>query len=123
MEWLSLLFGGGGRSWLEAALLVCLFWAALIRPERIRSLGEFRAAAILLGISIIAPILIQLLVIGQPLTPGARTPAGSRTLEMSMYSMAIPPLLTMTAVLLGLDSVIPRSTGPRRVDGVEQGTS
>jgi hypothetical protein len=91
---------------------VCLFWAALTRPERIRSLMEFRLAALILGVSIVAPVLVQLFVIGRPVAAGGRPPVANQAVELSMYAMAIPPVLTMLAVILGIDSVMPRPKGP-----------
>ena len=110
--WYNLLFGGAGHGWIEAALVVCLFWAALVRPERIRSLAEFRIAALLLGVSIIAPVLIQLFVIGHRTPEVSRPPAASQELDAVMYTMAIPPLLTMLVVVLGIDSVMSRTKAP-----------
>lgn len=109
MDWLNLLFGGAGRGWIEAALLVCLFWAALARPERIRSVLEFRLATLLLGIAIVAPVLIQIFVIAQRTPMGGRSPAGTQETETAMYASVVPPVITMLAVILGIDSVMPRS--------------
>jgi hypothetical protein len=109
MDWLNLLFGGAGRGWIESALLVCLFWAALARPERIRSLLEFRLAALLLGVAIVAPVLIQVWLIGQRPPLVGRSPAGAQGPDTAMYALVVPPVLTMLAVLLGVDSVMPRS--------------
>jgi hypothetical protein len=117
MDWLSLMFGGAGRGWIEAALLVCLFWTALVRPERIRSLFEFRLAALLLGVAVVAPVLIQLFVIGHR-TPGSgRNPVGAEGLETAMYASAVPPVITMLAILLGIDSIMPRSRQRNRGRG------
>ncbi len=111
MEWFNLLYGSAGRGWIEAALLACLFWTALARPERIRSLAEFRIAALLLGVSIVAPAVIQLFLIGR--APGIGRPsAAGQEIGAVMYATAIPPLLTMLAVLLGIDSVLPRTKAP-----------
>lgn len=58
MELLNLMFGGAGRGWVEAALLIGLFWAALAHPDRIRSLLEFRLSVLCLGAALVAPTLI-----------------------------------------------------------------
>jgi len=109
MEWLSLMFGGAGRGWVEAALLIGLFWAALAHPDRIRSVTEFRLATLLLGVSMVVPVMVQLFLVGNPLA-GPRQPGlpgqGAGT---AMYAMALPPLLSMMAVIFGVDSVTPRS--------------
>jgi hypothetical protein len=100
MDYLSMMFGGGG-GWLNAALLIGLFWAALAHPDRIRSVIEFRIATLLLGVSVVVPVIIQLLLMGsQANGPG-----------MAMYATAISPILTMLAVICGVDSVTPRDQG------------
>lgn len=106
--WYSMLMGGTGRGLVEAALVICLFWAALSRPERIRNLFEFRLASVLLGISIIAPALIQMFFMGFTGTAALNRPGAGKQPEALMFTMAIPPLLTMLAVLLGIDAVTPR---------------
>ena len=120
MEWLSLMFGGAGRGWLEAALLIGLFWAALAHPDRIRSVTAFRLSGLLLGLAIVAPVLIQVFLIGH--RPGGigRPAAGTDGLEMAMYASAVPPVLTMLAVVLGLDSIMPRG---RRADAEPTATA
>ena len=106
---LALGVGGAGHGWVEAALLIGLFWAALAHPERIRSITEFRLATLLLGISIVVPVIVQLFLIGNPLGGGMRGngPAGPAD-SLGIYAMAISPLLIMMAVILGVDSVTPR---------------
>lgn len=108
MDYLSMMFGGGGRGWLDAALLIGLFWAALAHPDRIQSLRKFRLATILLGISIVIPIVIQLVVLGSQSTSSGmgRPPTGT---EAAVFAMAISPFITMLAVIFGVDSVTPRA--------------
>jgi hypothetical protein len=107
MDYFSMMFGAGGRGWLDAALLIGLFWAALAHPDRIRSVIEFRIATILLGISIVIPVIIQLFVLAtQPTGPGMGPPTGPGT---AVFATAISPILTMLAVIFGVDSVTPRS--------------
>ena len=111
MDYLSMMFGGGGRGWLDAALLIGLFWAALAHPDRIRSVTEFRIATILLGVSIVIPVIIQLFLLGSQMTGpgmGMRPDSGPGT---AMFATAISPIFTMLAVILGLDSVTPRRQG------------
>lgn len=113
MEMLSMLLGGG-HGLLDAALLVCLFWAALVRPERIRSLLEFRLALVLLGLSIMAPMAIQLTLAWMRPGPAAgRFGMANQDQGVGMYFMVIPSALTMLAVLLGVDSVL--STRKREI--------
>lgn len=110
MDYLSMMFGGGGGGgWLNAALLIGLFWAALAHPDRIRSVIEFRIATILLGVSVVVPVIIQLLLMGsQANGPGMYPGSGP---GIAMYATAISPILTMLAVICGVDSVTPRHQG------------
>lgn len=107
MDYLSMMFGGGGRGWLEAALLIGLFWAALAHPDRIRSLTKFRIATILLGVSGVLPIMTQLFVVRNPsIGPGA---GSSTDPGIAIFIVAISPIVTMLAVILAVSSVTPRS--------------
>ena len=107
MDYLSTMFGvgggGGGGGWLNAALLIGLFRSALAHPNRIRSVIEFRIATILLGVSVVVPVIITLFLIGSR----ARGPDPG----MAMYATAISPVLTMLAIILGVDSITPRQQG------------
>ena len=108
MDFLSMMFGGGGQGWLDAALLIGIFWAALGHPERIRNLIEFRTASILLAISIVIPVLVQLYLLrSQSSSLMPRSDPG-----MVMYAMAISPILKMIAIILAVDSVTPRQLSP-----------
>ena len=120
MEWWLNLLSGGGLGWIEAALLVCLFWAALVHPDRVRSWLEFRVASWLLAAAIVAPVIVQLAFtmlggagpVGPTFGPRGGIPRGAGrdlSVEMMMYGVAIPPLLLMLAVILAVDSVISRS--------------
>lgn len=108
METLSLLYGGGTQAWAVAALLVCLFWTAVLKPERIRSLAEFRIACLLLALAIIAPTLAQLFVLGSQAVDRPFGPQHSNDFSSTVFASAIGPLLLTFSVILGLDSVIPR---------------
>ena len=100
--------------WLNAALLIGLFWAAVAHPDRIRSVIEFRIATILLGVSVVVPVLIQLflMVMGIQANGPGRYPASGP--EMAIIATAISPILTMLAVICGVDSVTPRNQGNHR---------
>ena len=110
MDYLSMVFAaGGGGGWLNAALLIVLFWSALAHPNRTRSVIEFRMATILLGVSVVVPVIIQLFLIGSQ----ANGPGMYRGSDpgMAMDATAISPVLTMLAIILGVDSVTPRQHG------------
>ncbi|MFM7150239.1 MAG: hypothetical protein ACKO23_10395 [Gemmataceae bacterium] len=119
MEMLNMMFGGSGRNWIEAALLLGLFWAALSHPERIRSLVKFRLSTLLLGISVISPIFVQLFLFARMdtgVSQGiARQPGLAQESMVRILSMAIPPGLLMVAILLGVDSITPRAR-PKNTD-------
>lgn len=109
MEWFSMMFGGAGRGWIEAALLLGLFWAALAHPEQIRSVLQFRIATLLLALSMVVPAIVQAFVLG-------RVRDASRQFDVSadstagMYAVALAPMLSMLAVLFGVGSVTPRAS-------------
>jgi hypothetical protein len=110
-ELFNLLFGGQ-RGWVEAAFLVCLFWAALGHPDRIRSPITFRIAVLLFAVSLIAPTIVNLYLAGigqSPLSPQGR-PRGQDTMAgvYAIYLSAAGPALFMLSFLLAIDSVIPR---------------
>jgi hypothetical protein len=106
MDYLSMMFSGGGRGWLDSALLIGLFWAALAHPDRIQSVRGFRIATILLGVSIVAPVIIQLFLVSIP-DPGTERGAA----PAAIFAGALSPILTMLAVIIGVDSVTPRQRG------------
>jgi len=115
LEWPSLLFDDGVRGWVEATLLACMFWTALARPERINSRLKFRLAALFLATAIAAhPLLRVYVFICRPSDSDWKS-ARKDDVMMVFIIATIPSLLTMLAVLLGIDSVIPRS--PRRGGG------
>ncbi|WP_169974461.1 hypothetical protein [Tautonia rosea] len=105
MEWLSMMFGGG-RGFVDSALLIGLFWAALVHPDRIRSLYSFRVATILLAVSVVVPLLTQLAWLQGTIRGGGAPGQGT---GLTMVAQAVHPLVLMLAVLIGLDSVTPRS--------------
>jgi len=102
VDWFNAMLGMG-RDWVEAALLIGLFWAALAHPDLIRSVTEFRIATLLLGIAMIVPVMIQLLLINDTRQPPLRHEA-----VWALYAMANPALLSSLAVALGVDSVTSR---------------
>ena len=55
MMYLSQLFGGMTKVWLEVTFLLCLFGILVFKSERISNQGLFRAAWTLFALSIIIP--------------------------------------------------------------------
>ena len=115
MDFLSLLLGGQMRSWLEAALLVCLFVVAVFRPERIRSMAEFRLACFVFALTVIAPTGVNLFLTSTklfsqqgPRFGGGGFPTSTQDPGIWMYAAAIPAILLTVSFLLAIDAVIPR---------------
>ena len=106
MDFLRMMFSGTGTGLLDAVLLTGLFWAALAHPDRIQSVIQFRIATMLLGISIVVPVVIQLFVVGTPTQLGGKPDPG-----VAIYAMAISSVITMMAVIMGVGSVTPRTRG------------
>ena len=112
MEFFNLLFGGGQRSWAEAALLVCFFWVAVARPERIYSLPRFRTACILFALAMLAPVFVNLFLVGGNANQMlfGRGGGGNQDPGVLIYLQAVAPTLFVFSFLLGIDSVMPRPT-------------
>jgi hypothetical protein len=53
-------FLGDAQGWLQVAFLLCLFAVLLLKPEKIRSAGQFRLAWLFLVLSIVVPQLMML---------------------------------------------------------------
>jgi hypothetical protein len=105
MEWIGIVwFVGQGP--ITAALIIGLFWAALARPDRIRNPTEFRLSALCLGTSVVASVIVPLAVLIYSSGDG-RSDRRERFSDL-LYLCAIPPSLTMFAILLGIDSVTAR---------------
>jgi hypothetical protein len=86
-----------------------MFWTALARPERINSRLKFRLAALFLATAIAAHPLVRVYVLVYRSSDSDWKSARNNDLMMVFIVTTIPSLLTMLAVLLGIDSVIPRS--------------
>jgi hypothetical protein len=103
MEWFAVL-------WLmlqgpvAAALIIGLFWATLAHPERISSSFRFRLSALCLGAAVVASVVIPLALVIHFPDGGQSNRRG--ILGETLYVCAAPPILTMLAVYLGLDSVM-----------------
>jgi hypothetical protein len=107
MDWFDVFFGYSGHGFAEGTLVLGLFWAALGHPERIRRPLEFRLAVLCLAAAIAATPVIRLAFLAQ--IPAGRTDQlGGTALVWFVFSSAVPPVLTMFALLLGVDSVLPR---------------
>ncbi|MBN9519407.1 hypothetical protein J0H58_12935 [bacterium] len=107
MDVFEIFFGITGRGWVEGALLLGLFWAALGHPERIRRPLEFRLAVLCLGVALAAAPLVRLTFLLRHPTTSFRQ-LGSDGTQWFPIAAAVPPLLLMLAIFLGVDSVLPR---------------
>ena len=115
MEWIGVcLIWFIGHGPIAGALILALFWAALAHPERIRSLPKFRLAALCVGVSIAAGVLIPVALMfyytseGRDGRPNRR--GGDFNVMLNLCSL--PPILTMLGFLLGIDSVLPKRARP-----------
>jgi hypothetical protein len=105
LEYLNLL-SRGQMLVVEAAFLVCLFWTALGKPERITGIGKFRLACSLFGVELIVPALINLYYFSggaMSTTPAAR----QQSLGLGMWLSTVGPLLLMSSFLLAISSIMP----------------
>ena len=99
-----------GNHAVTAATVLGLFWAATSRPSRIRKPVTFRLAALLTGMSFVANVVIPLaLIIHSPEDDNRGRSQGPRPV---LYFLAIPPLLIMLAIYLGIVSVMERPGNP-----------
>lgn len=114
MEWIGVcLIWFIGHGPIAGALILALFWAALAHPERIRSLPRFRLAALCLGVSIAASVVIPVAMVFYQNNAGRDVrPGRSLDSNVMLYFCSLPPILTMLAFLLGIDSVLPKRTRP-----------
>src|SRR5437870_2673223 len=87
--------GGGGAAsaqvWLQVALLVCLFLAAIFRPEVVRAKPLFRMACVLLALSLLVSptlnfLLGYLLRLGSGSGPSYNRMNGDMTVLLSFPS-------------------------------------
>jgi hypothetical protein len=104
MDWASLMSGGARHDWVDGALVLGLFWAALVHPDRIQSVAKLRLSALLVGLAIAAPALVQQLLL---LWPRDLLPS------QQAFALGIGPLLSAAAVILGVGSVTPRAPTTR----------
>jgi len=106
MDWLLMSGLGGGLTIVIAAMLVCMFWAALVHPNRIRNMSVFRAAVWILGAGLVIPI------VGMALTavPDSSSPSSmSRGGAPFQYLMLVQYLAIGISLCLSLDSVMWRN--------------
>lgn len=105
----EMLFLGAWHAWMPQTMLIAsFFYAALVKPERIRNVLEFRIAGLFLGAALISPTLLQ--IFATVIQPGF-SGMGGRMFGDQFFQMvifAIPPFLLMMSVIIGLDSVTPR---------------
>lgn len=104
----------GGNA-VPAAGAVGLFWAAIARPSPVRRPTMFRVSALVLGLSTVANVLVPItLLVVIPDDGRARNPTQSALL----YLLAVPPLLTMAAIYLGLVAVMDDRARPADLPAV-----
>lgn len=103
-----------GNHAVTAAVVLGLFWAAAARPSRIRKPVAFHLSAILTGLSFVANLVVPLaLIVNTPEDDRGRS-QGPRSV---LYFLAIPPVLVMFAIYLGVVSVMARRDGQEAEPG------
>lgn len=92
-----------GNHAVTAAVVLGLFWAATARPSRIRKPALFRLSALLTGLSFVANVVVPLAVLVHAAEDDRGRSAGPRPV---LYVLALPPVLVMLAIYLGVVSVM-----------------
>jgi len=95
-----------GQTMVVAALLIGLFWTALGHPDRIRSVMQFRAATFLVAFSLVVPIFAQFVTVGRQ-SAGNLSGGVSDDYLLLIVMAALPPVLNMFAIILGVGAVTP----------------
>jgi hypothetical protein len=109
LDWPGLVFTMGGRGGIEIALLVCLFWAALMRPERIRSPLMFRLAGLFLVAALGAHAVVQIFVFGLWMPDIDPKQNNNERISLIILTTTAPLFFTVLALLMGIGSVLPQS--------------
>lgn len=94
-----------GQAVVLAALVIGLFWTALVHPKRIRSLTQFRVATFMAGFSMVVPLISQILVLQSGGLAGV--PGTPSNLVASYVVSMLSPILVMFGIILGVGSVTP----------------
>ncbi len=91
-----------GRSWVDVAFMLGLFWAVLVHPNRIRNPLTFRIATWMFALSMLTPIIAELFQVNSaPRYNGQNAP------DSTYYITLLTSLLKMMAFIVGLDSLTP----------------
>ena len=106
MDYTYFMAMSSGQSMVVAALLIGLFWAALGHPERIRSVMQFRAATLLVAFSLVVPLLSQFATMNG-MSGGNLSGTHSGDYLLLIVMAALPPVLNMFAIILGVGAVTP----------------
>jgi len=97
-----------GNHAVTAAVVLGLFWAAAARPSRIRMPTTFRLAALLAGVSFVANLVIPLILI---ITIPEDDRGRSQGPRLALLFTAIPPVLLMVSIYLGVVSIMESRDG------------
>jgi len=93
---------GGGTVWLQAGLMICLFFIMAFRPERVRFPTLFRWSCTLLVLSLIVPPLLEFGV-GHFIGPMSRSTRFSSA-DGGQWLMVLPSLSGIVLFALSLMS-------------------
>ncbi len=94
---------GGGWDMVDAALVLGLFWAVLVHPERIRHRLQFRIATVLLGLGMVLPLVGQYFVADLQYGTMATNP----NYGLSVFMASLSPIVKMFVIILAVGAVMP----------------
>ncbi len=117
------LFSQVTPNYCQVAVLAGLLLVAIYRPERIRALGMFRAACVILAISIVVPAVTSALVT-LLMTAAGNVRGSSSSDYMILLNLlnAVEPALVAISICLGIFSLLPATfCGPHVWPGTASG--
>jgi hypothetical protein len=97
----------GGEHLLAAALLVCLIWIAVARPQRICNVMLFRIACWAFALGFLTPSFITLFFAGNGNGAINRLGAAARAqgASFALYAYLLSPMLYMASFMFAISSV------------------
>lgn len=105
----SSIFGSDVGQFLNAALLICFFWIALVHPEKVRKPIILRMARWLFALSIVLPAMAKLFV--SDLSLGAKT-SGVTQAILAQLAIILSPVCFIFAFILAVEAISLKSFKP-----------
>jgi hypothetical protein len=102
----SFVFGSQFQTF-DAALVVCLFWIAIVKPERIYRAAMFKWACWAFAAAFLTPNLISaFFLMSNTAAPGNAIPMMNEP-NAAIFSVIVGPALHMLSFLLAISSIFP----------------